>query len=325
MPHPACLIALLALSCLASLPAAEVELTLANGDSAYGELLSESETKVVIDRKVWTKTGVIAGKTEYLRPSIARMEAVVSLADFYAAKAKTTPDTYPAQFTLAQWCIDRGLQDQAFVHAKRLYDLDPKDEVSRKLLLDLGYVLDGAIWVKETEYAANHGLVAYDGKLMTPEQVTLRKAVLKADFDVDAATRSLKAAEAASAPADKRVSDAKDRLSKIKQELQQVKQAEAKAQRAQAKSNKQGNSASQGGAGVTSDYTDIIAQLEKSAASAQKTVDAAIKSQQDAKKEAGEAKVALAKATTAADVAHKAWDAAKSIAAPASATAATAH
>ncbi len=84
---------------------------------------------------------------------------------------------------LARWCFERGLNDQAFEHAKRLYDDDPTDKVTGELLTTFGYVLDGTTWVKEAEYAKTHGMVIFEGRLQTPEQVDLRRKDAKADLE----------------------------------------------------------------------------------------------------------------------------------------------
>jgi hypothetical protein len=285
--------------------AADVEARLKTGERVFGELLSDDASLVAINRKVWTRNGLIVGRVEYPKKSIDTMETVTSLPDLYQKRAAETPDTFDGQYSLARWCMDRGLQDEAYAHAKKLYDHDPKDEVTRQLLEDLGYVLDDGEWVKRAVYAAKHGMTEYEGKLMTPGQVDLRKAEVKAAYERDAAARKLKVLDNSIAPAEKKITEAGARVDKLRQDLAQCKADEAKA--------KQGGQGGQGGQGKnkapvdTSTFVARQKELDKSIAEAQKNVDAANKNAQKARDDAAAGKIALEKAEAAADAAHKAY------------------
>jgi hypothetical protein len=312
---PRLLGALLVLAALAPWAAAgDVEVHLVNGDRLYGELVSDTPQTVTINRKIWTRNGQIGGKAELSRERVAQIEPVTSLEDLYTRHAAETGDTFDAQYTLARWCYERSLQDHAFVHAKRLYDRDHSDEITKQLLQEIGYVLDDdGTWLKEADYAQKHGMVVYEGKLMTPQQVELRKASAKADLDRDAAVSKSHALDGSAALADKRVKEAQDRVDRLKQDEQQEKQqqAQAKAKNAAANRarNRGPNQQQQQPAQQTQDdgsdeYADAIKQLEKQIADAQKGVD-------DAKKLADKAHQDAAAGKAAADQAQKKSDDAK--------------
>jgi hypothetical protein len=318
--RPYVTLALLALVLSAPAQAGDVEMRLTTGERVFGELLVQNADAVTINRKVWTKNGLIAGRADYARGRIAAMEPVASLDDLYKKHAAEVPDTYDGQFSLAKWCADRGLQDQAFATAKKLYDRDSSDQVTKDLLGELGYVLDGAQWVKESDYAAKHGLVIYDGKMLTPEQVELRKAAIKADVDHENADVALRSLDGKVAQCEKRVTDAKARIDKLRQQQNDIKKQEgqAKQQRGnQRNGNGNGNGGrggggqqqqqqQNGGVNVDEDYSDLIKQLDKQIAEAQKSVDAANKDLQTAKENQAKGKEADDAAQKAADAAHQA-------------------
>jgi hypothetical protein len=311
-------LALLLIATVTPARAGDVEMRLTTGERVFGELISDTPDSVTINRKVWTKNGLIAGRADYAHGRIAAMEPVASLDDLYAKHSAEVPDTYDGQFSLAKWCADRGLHDQAFATAKKLYDRDPSDQVTKDLLGELGYVFDGGQWVKESDYAAKHGLVIYDGKMLTPEQVELRKAAIKADVDRDNAVTAQRSLDGKVAQAEHRVADAKAYLDKLKQQQNDYKKEEAQSKKNGGQRNgggggggggrnQQGQQQQQnGGVNVDEDYTDLIKQLDKKIADAQKSIDAANKDLATAKDNQAKGKDAVDAAQKAADAAHQA-------------------
>ena len=183
LPRCALVLCLTALGAFGSrLLAENVEVVFTSGERVYGELISQNAGEVDITRIVYTRSRIITSQASYPAASVASVIPVPSLIDYYQARAKETPDTYADQYALARWCFERGLQDQAFIHAKHLYDQDPSDDSSKALLKEIGYILDDGQWVKEGTYASKHGLVTFDGHLMTPAQVELRRTDLKAQL-----------------------------------------------------------------------------------------------------------------------------------------------
>ncbi len=278
--------------------AADVEARLKSGERVFGERLDAPEAILAINRKVWTRNGLIVGRAEYQRSAIAEMEIVTSLSDLYQKHSAETPDTFDGQYQLAKWCMDRGLQDEAFAHAKRLYARDPKDEVAQGLLQDLGYLLDEGQWIKRADYAAKHGMVEYEGKLMTPAQVALRKTEIKTGFERDAQAHKVRTLDAAVPPLEKRLADSKARVEKLKADLQANKAEEAKAKQVAAK-NKATLDASP--------YAQKAKDIEKAITDAGKVVDTASKSLQQSKDELAAGKTALDTCEQATVAAHKAY------------------
>jgi hypothetical protein len=228
----------LLMAMLASAPvlsAGDVEVRLANGDSVFGELISQDATEVVIIRHRWTHGGMITGKVSYPHAQVAQVTPVPDLKAFYAAKDKATPDTYDGQYALVKWCQDRGLTDEAYAHAKHLYDRDPSDAITIKLLEDLGYVLDHGVWQKEADFAKSHGLVEYDGRYMLAAEADARKALIKANSDHDAASHRVKMAQAQVDYDQRRQDDSAKHLAQIQANIKAQADADAKAAAAAAK------------------------------------------------------------------------------------------
>jgi hypothetical protein len=194
--------------------AVDVEVRMKSGESGFGELIAQDDAKVSINRRLWTKNGIIAGTTDYPRNRIVEVIEVPSLTDLYRAKAAKAGEEYELQYSLARWCMERGLIDQAFTHAKGLYDRDPKDAVTLKLFDDIGYMLVDGTWIKESENAERHGLIAYDSTYLTPAEVDLRKAVAKAMLARDGAEGKIKLCENRIESEAKHVKDANARLAK---------------------------------------------------------------------------------------------------------------
>ncbi|MBA3707282.1 MAG: hypothetical protein H0W83_00510 [Planctomycetes bacterium] len=170
-------ILLLALCQAPAASADHVEVVLKNGDRIYGELNKDESDSITVARRLWAKGGCSTQLITYPRPRITSITVVASLADLYKARAVAAADTFEDQWVLVHWCLDRGLDEEALAHARRVYAFDPKDNFARKLLEDdLGCVLDGGVWIRRTDYANRHGLVLYGGKLMTPAEIELRKA-----------------------------------------------------------------------------------------------------------------------------------------------------
>jgi hypothetical protein len=182
------LLAVLLLHLGASTPAVDVEVLLTSGERAFGGLVSDRNGELVIDRRIWNPHGSMIQRVSWTRSRVARIEVVSSLEDLYRQRAASSEPTYDGQYSLARWCLERGLQDHAFERAKALWDREPSDEVARQLLEDIGYLLDGAQWLSRADYTAKYGLVSWEGRLMSQAEADARNAYA-------AAVQRIKAAE----------------------------------------------------------------------------------------------------------------------------------
>ncbi len=296
-----------------AIAAAEVELVLTNGQTVRGEIVNEVGGELSLRRTVATKSGAIVSETSYKADDIAKRTAVKSAAEEYPARATGTPDTAPAQYSLAVWCRDNALADAAATHAKRALVLQPGHALARDLLGNLGWIEREHVWVLESEWLAAQGLVKYAGRYVTPADAEACKAYdqvvkvrdglaakvaeLSHDADADAIARAGKdaaakatAAKQATAAAtdatrraadlDKRLSDA--RSAKVAPDL--LKQL-AEQRTAAAKAATEAN--------------DAVKTATKDAASAKTAADAAGKNQTKANTDLPELRTKLAAAEKA--------------------------
>jgi hypothetical protein len=90
----------------------------------------------------------------------------------YERRSRRAPDTADAHRELAQWCRENQLSDEADVHLQRVVDLDPTDEDARR---SLGLQRVGNRWLNRDEVMTLRGLVFFDGKYRTPQDVAIRQ------------------------------------------------------------------------------------------------------------------------------------------------------
>ena len=90
----------------------------------------------------------------------------------YRSKSRATPDTVEAHRELAAWCRARKMIHEADHHLARVAELDPNDEVARR---SLGYQRVGNRWLTSDEVMKARGLVFFDGKYRTSQDVAIRE------------------------------------------------------------------------------------------------------------------------------------------------------
>jgi len=113
---------------------------LTDGTKIEGEVLEESSTAV----KIMTKFGAITlnrrGIKQIIRETAESAE--------YAEKAKKLAQEH---VELAEWCEEKGLEDEAKSHYELALKFDEENEAARKAL---GYVKKGGKWIKDSGEAA---------------------------------------------------------------------------------------------------------------------------------------------------------------------------
>ncbi len=93
--------------------------------------------------------------------------------DEHALQWRLTPETPAGYCELAEWCRQHGLPGWRRSHLQSAIELDTDWEPARRAL---GYTrqTDGR-WMTREEVAEEAGLVRYDGKYMSPEEVAIRE------------------------------------------------------------------------------------------------------------------------------------------------------
>lgn len=139
---------------------------LKDGGELVGSLINRGETG---DYVVRTADGAEVSLT---RQSIQRIVQQDDAALEYRRKSRQAPDTLEAHRELAEWCRARKLLTEADHHLARVAELDPDDEAARR---GLGYQRVGDRWLTTDEVMTERGMVFFDGKFRTPQDVALRQ------------------------------------------------------------------------------------------------------------------------------------------------------
>lgn len=90
----------------------------------------------------------------------------------YAGRSRSAPDTVEGQLALANWCREHNLGTQAQTHAQRVVELDPTNVEARQMLNFRN--VDGA-WMTREQVMASRGLVWFEGKYRTRQEIAMRE------------------------------------------------------------------------------------------------------------------------------------------------------
>ncbi|TWT85565.1 hypothetical protein Pla123a_03720 [Posidoniimonas polymericola] len=162
-PRPLLVVSLLAL--LATAAAADV-VVLESGGRLVGQLVNQEDG----DRdKIYLELAG-GGRVTLNRSDVRSAIPQSAEASTYQQRAATVPDTAEANWDLAKWCRTNRLDDEAKVHTRRVIELDPNHEEARQLL---GYSVHRGKWMTRDELMESRGLVRYDGRYRTPQEVEL--------------------------------------------------------------------------------------------------------------------------------------------------------
>lgn len=183
-----CLLLLLSIACIA---AADLELSLTNGRTVRGEVVSETDTTVVLRTRFPARGGMKQVESSYAKADILRRKDLPGVVQQYEERKARTPDTVPEQCTLAQWAYENCLREQARTHALRVLTLDTENAWARRILDNCGYMEVDGKWVDEAEHLKANGLVRVDGEIMVAGLADARKAYQRAKMVQAAAKRKL--------------------------------------------------------------------------------------------------------------------------------------
>jgi len=161
----------------------KVEVHLKDGETVLGLLVGEDTDSVTVRRTMRSRSGTATADIHYQRTDL---DEVTDLVQAYQDQAAKTGKSLTAQLTLAHWCSDRELPDQAATHALAALAIDRANVEARTLLLSLGYLRVKGQWVKEEEYLDSHGLARYLDKIYSSadrQAITAHQAQLAAELN----------------------------------------------------------------------------------------------------------------------------------------------
>lgn len=112
------------------------------------------------------------GRVTVARSQIAKIEIVTDAVAEYQKLARTSPDTVDAHWQLSEWCREHKLREERRQHLDRIIELNPNHADARAAL---GFHQKNGQWMNRDDVMASRGLVLFDSKYVTPQQVELLK------------------------------------------------------------------------------------------------------------------------------------------------------
>lgn len=168
LPRPAftavCLVIVGGMSCAGS--AGEVRLKSGGRLTGKVETLN-ADTDLAYQVTTPSGTVIVVAGDQVEQVSIDTAETAA-----YAARAIAAPDTPEGQLALAKWCQQHHLSKEFQRHATRVVELDPNHDEARGLL---NYRKVGGEWQTREQVMQNRGLVWYEGKYRTRQDIALRE------------------------------------------------------------------------------------------------------------------------------------------------------
>ena len=90
----------------------------------------------------------------------------------YRSNLAKMPATAEANWTLAEWCKDKGLRTERQLHLEATVQLDSDHENARRAL---GYTRLRGEWRKREDFMRERGFVIHEGRWRLPQDVELDK------------------------------------------------------------------------------------------------------------------------------------------------------
>jgi hypothetical protein len=112
------------------------------------------------------------GRLSIPRNQVAKIDNVSDADAEYQKLARTSPDTVDGHWKLAEWCREHKLIDERHRHLERVIELDPNHAPARTAL---GFHQKNGQWMNRDDVMASRGLVLYDGRYLTPQQIEVMK------------------------------------------------------------------------------------------------------------------------------------------------------
>ncbi len=179
-------VALLTIALLATLLSGDVSgeiILLANGGRIEGQVLNQEK----FPREYLIQTpegGRITLRRAQVKKVLRRRPAEVE----YEKEVHNYPDTTVGQLALAEWCRKNYLSNQRTAHLQRVVELDPDHEKARRLL---GYSRYDGRWMTRRQWNEKNGLILYDGKYRSAQEIELMERERKGDLAQKAWFRKL--------------------------------------------------------------------------------------------------------------------------------------
>lgn len=155
------------LLCMVSIsPAFADVFLLKSGARIRGEWLNDNEIPLRKYVVRWEQGGQLTVDSTQVAEHIREPESISE----YHRTAPHIADSAAEQWRFAEWCRERGLQEQRKQHLWRVIELEPDHVEARHAL---GFAEVEGKWVTRKDYFHDRGFVYYQGKWRLPQEVDL--------------------------------------------------------------------------------------------------------------------------------------------------------
>ncbi len=110
------------------------------------------------------------GRLTLPRSQVTRIDSTSDAEAQYQKLALTSPDTVEGHEKMAEWCRQHKLQHEYQAHLERILELNPNHAEARAAL---GFRQQDGQWMNRDDVMASRGMVMYEGKYVTPQQVEI--------------------------------------------------------------------------------------------------------------------------------------------------------
>jgi hypothetical protein len=143
-----------------------IELT--SGGRLDGKVVQSDEA----DKSLFTIDLAAGGRLTIPRSQVARVDTTSETEAEYEKLAHASPDTVDAHWNMAEWCRQHKLTSDYQNHLQRILELDPNHAEARAAL---GFRQKDGQWMDRDDVMASRGLVMYEGRYVTPQQIEIMK------------------------------------------------------------------------------------------------------------------------------------------------------
>ena len=140
-----------------------------NSPAAAGSK-AKSSSRPMLKKRPSSIELAAGGRLTIPRSQVARVDATSDAEAEYQKLARSSPDTVDAHWKLAEWCREHKLPTEGQRHLERILELDPNHAEARTAL---GFRQKDGQWMNRDDVMASRGLVLYEGRYVTPQQVEL--------------------------------------------------------------------------------------------------------------------------------------------------------
>jgi len=147
-------------------PALADVIELASGGRLEGKVLPADDA----NKSNYTIDLAVGGRLVVPRSQVTKIDSVSTAEAEYQKLARSSPDTVEGNWKLAEWCREHKLLENRRRHLERILELEPNHAEAR---IALGFRQKDGQWMNRDDMMASRGLVLYEGRYVTPQQVEL--------------------------------------------------------------------------------------------------------------------------------------------------------